>query len=98
LPLLLYDEHAAVMPPRDSRKTMDWTRFIGKKEKLTALLTSHNFSHALDRGDRPAMVNRGALAGDLARERRKEIAAQDMLNLFWVAGGIGKDQSEQVTL
>jgi ABC-type uncharacterized transport system ATPase component len=77
---------------------MELTRFIERIEKLTALLTSHNFSHALDRGEKPTLTNRGALVGDLVRERPEEVTAQNMLNLFRVAGGSGKDQSEQMTL
>jgi hypothetical protein len=77
---------------------MDLTRFIGRERKLTAFGISHKSTLALDRDEKPTLTNRGALAGGLARERREEVTEQNMLNLFRVAGGIGKDQSEQVTL
>jgi len=91
--ILLLDEHTAALDPRASRKVMELTRSIVRREKLTTLMITHNLAHALDSGDRTIMMNRGSISGDLGSEQLGTMTVQDLMSLFWAAGTT--DEGEQ---
>ncbi len=81
--LLLLDEHTAALDPRASGKIMELTKQIVQEERLTALMITHNLSHALDYGDRAIMMSRGRIVRDLGKEERGRMTVKDLLELYW---------------
>lgn len=81
--ILLLDEHTAALDPRASRKIMDLTKDIVKEQGLTALMVTHNLSHALDSADRIVMMSRGRMIRELQKDQLDNLSPEDLLQLFW---------------
>jgi putative ABC transport system ATP-binding protein len=81
--ILLLDEHTAALDPRASRKIMNLTRDVVRRQELTTLMVTHNLAHALESADRIIMMSRGRLARDMQKEDLSQLAAEDLLQLFW---------------
>ncbi len=92
--ILLLDEHTAALDPRASRKIMELTRQIVRREKLTTMMITHNLSHALDSEDRIVMMSRGTVARDLGKDLVRTLRVKDLLNLFWETQSKEESMSE----
>jgi putative ABC transport system ATP-binding protein len=83
--ILLLDEHTAALDPRASRKIMDLTKDIVREQGLTALMVTHNLSHALEGADRIVMMSRGRVIQELQKDQLDNLSTEDLLQLFWQA-------------
>jgi putative ABC transport system ATP-binding protein len=80
--LLLLDEHTAALDPVSAEKVMELTVDIVRREKLTAMMITHNMQSALQTGTRTLMLDSGAVALDLRDPQRREMTVQNVLDLF----------------
>lgn len=60
--LLLLDEHTAALDPKTSKITMEKTKALIEKEKMTTIMISHDFEEAIEFSDNIIMLNKGKLA------------------------------------
>ena len=61
-------------------------RIIGR-DKLTALMITHNMRDALKYGNRLIMMYNGRILVDVAGEEKKNLTTQDLLLMFEKAAG-----------
>jgi putative ABC transport system ATP-binding protein len=87
--LLLLDEHIANLDPRTAQIVLDLTETIVSKEKITALMVTHNMELALKYGNRLLMMHQGRVVVDLNQEQRAGLTIGDLIAAFEQAAGRG---------
>ena len=85
--LLLLDEHTAALDPKTAAKVLALTERIIDRDKLTALMITHNMRDALKYGNRLIMMYNGRILVDVAGEEKKNLTTQDLLLMFEKAAG-----------
>lgn len=80
--LLLLDEHTAALDPKTSKMVLELTDRMVKKEKLTAMMITHNMENAIAYGNRLIMLYNGQIAVDVRGEEKKQMTVPDLLELF----------------
>jgi putative tryptophan/tyrosine transport system ATP-binding protein len=80
--LLLLDEHCSALDPRMQTKIMEYTSMSIQKQKLTALMITHNLKDAIQYGNRLIMLHQGKIALDLNGEQKAKLTIGTLLNLF----------------
>ena len=85
--LLLLDEHTAALDPKTAAKVLSLTERIIDRDKLTALMITHNMRDALKYGNRLIMMYNGSILVDVAGEEKKNLTTQDLLLMFEKAAG-----------
>ena len=85
--LLLLDEHTAALDPKTAAKVLSLTERIIDRDKLTALMITHNMRDALKYGNRLIMMYNGRILVDVAGEEKKNLTTQDLLLMFEKAAG-----------
>ena len=80
--LLLLDEHTAALDPQTSEMVLEVTQRTVTKEKLTALMVTHNMEDALRFGNRLIMLHQGRVLLDLSKEEKRNMTVFDLLELF----------------
>ena len=80
--LLLLDEHTAALDPQTSEMVLKVTQRTVIKEKLTALMVTHNMEDALRFGNRLIMLHQGRVLLDLSKEEKRNMTVFDLLELF----------------
>ena len=86
--LLLLDEHTAALDPKTAAKVLSLTERIIDRDKLTALMITHNMRDALKYGNRLIMMYNGRILVDVAGEEKKNLKVSDLLAKFEeVSGG-----------
>jgi putative ABC transport system ATP-binding protein len=83
--LLLLDEHTAALDPKTAELVMSFTRDVVEKEKLTAIMITHNMRMALENGDRLLMMHRGDILLDFDEKSKSMLSVNDLLKRFDVA-------------
>lgn len=63
--LLLLDEHTAALDPKTSRMIMSKTKQLIDKQKITAMMISHNLRDAIKYSDRIIMLDKGKVILDV---------------------------------
>ena len=84
---MLLDEPTAALDPKTAAKVLSLTERIIDRDKLTALMITHNMRDALKYGNRLIMMYNGRLLVDVAGEEKKNITTQDLLLMFEKAAG-----------
>lgn len=82
--ILLLDEHTAALDPKSAKKILEITNDLIKKEKITALMITHNINDALVNGNRLFIMNGGKLIQDMDEERKNQLKPADILNYYEV--------------
>lgn len=85
--LLLLDEHIAKLDPNTAGIVLSLTESIIGREKMTALMVTHNMEHALRYGNRLLMMHKGKVIVDLDTEKRKGTTVNDLLSAFEHSSG-----------
>ena len=85
--LLLLDEHTAALDPKTAAQGLSLTERIIDRDKLTALMITHNMRDALKYGNRLIMMYNGRILVDVAGEEKKNLTTQDLLLMFEKAAG-----------
>jgi putative ABC transport system ATP-binding protein len=80
--LLLLDEHTAALDPASAEKVLHITRDIISREKLTAMMITHNIHSALKTGTRTVMLDSGRIILDISGKERDEMTVPHLLELF----------------
>jgi putative ABC transport system ATP-binding protein len=85
--LLLLDEHIATLDPKTARIVLELSEAIVQRERMTAMMVTHNMELALRYGNRLIMMHKGRIIVDLDHERRKSYTVQDLVTAFERASG-----------
>lgn len=80
--LLLLDEHVAALDPRSARLVSDQTERGLRETGASALMVTHDMSHALERSDRILMMHRGRLVLDISGDEKNELDTQKLVHRF----------------
>ncbi len=85
--LLLLDEHTAALDPKTAAKVLELSAKIIEKQKLTALMITHNMRDAIAMGNRLIMMNEGRIVVDVSGEEKQKLTRADLMGLFEQAAG-----------
>ena len=85
--LLLLDEHTAALDPKTAAKVLEISDKIVEKNKLTALMVTHNMKDAITHGNRLIMMHEGHVIYDVSGEEKKALHVSDLLKRFEEASG-----------
>jgi len=85
--LLLLDEHTATLDPKTARIVLELSDMVVTREKMTAMMVTHNMEVALRYGNRLIMMHKGRIIVDLNHEQRKNLAVSDLVAAFERASG-----------
>lgn len=80
--LLLLDEHTAALDPKTAKKVLTLTDEIIEKNKLTAIMITHNMNDAIAHGNRLIMMNAGKIIFDVQGEEKKKLSIANLLEKF----------------
>lgn len=80
--VLLLDEHTAALDPGMAEFIMELTQKVVVGRKLTTLMVTHSMRQALDFGDRTVMLHGGEIVLDVAGDKRKDLAVEDLIAMF----------------
>ncbi len=80
--LLLLDEHTAALDPRTASKVMDLTDSMVRKNRLTALMVTHNMNQALKYGNRMVMLHQGKIQLDIKGEEKQKLTVAEIVAEF----------------
>lgn len=82
--ILLLDEHTAALDPKSAKKILEITNELISKEKITALMITHNINDALVNGNRLFIMNDGHLIQDMDAQKKNQLKPADILNYYEV--------------
>lgn len=85
--LFLLDEHTANLDPRTAEIVLNLTDLIIEREKMTAMMVTHNMEMALKHGNRLIMMHKGRNVVDIGYKEKKNLTIKDLLNAFSRAAG-----------
>ena len=77
--LLLLDEHTSALDPKTSKVIMEKTKKLIDKQKITALMISHNLRDALKYADRIVMLDKGKIILDVPS---KNITEEELAKIY----------------
>lgn len=80
--LLLLDEHTAALDPKTAAKVLELTDTIIARDKLTAMMVTHNMKQAIEYGNRLIMMHEGRIVVDVEGEEKKKLSVRDLLEKF----------------
>ena len=80
--LLLLDEHTAALDPKTSEQLMLATNEQVTKNKLTALMITHNLADALKYGNRLIILNAGKIVLDVRDSDKAALDDTQILKYF----------------
>jgi putative tryptophan/tyrosine transport system ATP-binding protein len=85
--VLLLDEHVAALDPNAAQTVMDLTDALVAREKITALMVTHNMDVALKYGNRLLMMHKGKCIVDIGAEEKAKLTLIDLMKAFERAAG-----------
>ncbi|MBP3657057.1 MAG: ABC transporter ATP-binding protein [Clostridia bacterium] len=85
--LLLLDEHTAALDPKTAAKVLELSEMIIAKQKLTAMMITHNMRDAIAMGNRLIMMHEGRIVVDVRGEHKASLTREDLMGLFEKAAG-----------
>jgi putative tryptophan/tyrosine transport system ATP-binding protein len=80
--LILLDEHTAALDPKNAQIVLALTNKFIKDFKLTAMMITHNMSHAIEFGNRLLMMDKGEIIYDVEGEAKKELTVEKLIERF----------------
>lgn len=85
--ILLLDEHIAKLDPRTAETVMVMTDTIIQREKMTAMMVTHNMEIALRFGNRLVMMHKGKVVVDIHGKEKDALTVPDLIHAFEQACG-----------
>jgi len=85
--ILLLDEHIATLDPKTAETVLSLSDVIIEREKMTAMMVTHNMELALRYGNRLIMMHKGRIVVDMAEADKKALSIGDLVNAFEKAAG-----------
>ena len=83
--LLLLDEHTAALDPKTADIVMRATIEAVERDRLTALLVTHNMQHALAHGNRVVMMSEGRIVFEANADEKARLTVEGLMRRFHVA-------------
>ena len=80
--LILLDEHTAALDPKNAEIVLELTDKFITEYKLTAMMITHNMSHAIEYGNRLLMMDQGEIIFDVAGDAKKELTVEKLIEKF----------------
>ena len=80
--LMLLDEHTAALDPRNAEIVMDLTKEYIERDKLTAMMVTHNMQFAIDYGNRLIMMDEGHIILDVRGDEKSRLTVQGLVDEF----------------
>lgn len=80
--LLLLDEHTAALDPTTAAKVLQISEEIIERDKLTAMMITHNMNDAIVHGNRLIMMNNGQIIYDVQGEEKQKLTKADLMAKF----------------
>lgn len=77
--LLLLDEHTSALDPKTSKVIMEKTKQLINKQRITALMVSHNLRDAIKYADRIVMLDKGKIILDIPS---KNITEEELSKIY----------------
>lgn len=81
--LLLLDEHTAALDPGAAEKVMAVTKELVEREKITAIMITHDMEYALQYGTRTIMLDSGRVVLDLEGNERETMTPGQLAEMFY---------------
>ncbi|MGL4107544.1 ABC transporter ATP-binding protein [Clostridium sp. LP20] len=80
--ILLLDEHTAALDPKTSETIINLTNTIVKEKNITAIMITHNLTHAIKFGNRLVMMHRGEAILDIGELEKKNLTKENLVEEF----------------
>jgi putative ABC transport system ATP-binding protein len=80
--LILLDEHTAALDPKNAQIVLDLTDTFIREYRLTAMMITHNMSHAIEYGNRLLMMDKGEIIFEAAGEAKKALTVERLIEKF----------------
>jgi putative tryptophan/tyrosine transport system ATP-binding protein len=80
--LILLDEHTAALDPKNAGIVLEMTNRFIKEFNLTAMMITHNMSHAIEFGNRLLMMDKGEIIFDVEGEAKRELTVEKLVKKF----------------
>lgn len=80
--ILLLDEHTAALDPKTSENIINLTNKIIKEKNITAIMITHNLSHAIEYGNRLLMMHRGKAILDIGEYEKSQLTKNALVEEF----------------
>jgi putative ABC transport system ATP-binding protein len=85
--ILLLDEHIATLDPKTAQTVLGLSDDVIEREKMTAIMVTHNMELALRYGNRLIMMHQGRIVVDMGEADKKALTVSDLVNAFEKAAG-----------
>ena len=85
--ILLLDEHIATLDPKTAQTVLNLTDIVVQREKMTAMMVTHNMDIALHYGNRLVMMHKGKIVVDMGEANKKALTISDLVTAFEQAAG-----------
>lgn len=80
--IILLDEHCAALDPKTAAAVMRATVEAVERDRLTALMVTHNMQHAIDFGNRLVMMMDGRVIYEAAGDEKKALTVEALVERF----------------
>jgi putative ABC transport system ATP-binding protein len=80
--LILLDEHTAALDPKNAQIVLELTNKFIEEYKLTAMMITHNMSHAIEYGNRLLMMDKGEIIFEAEGEEKKALTVEKLIDKF----------------
>jgi putative ABC transport system ATP-binding protein len=80
--LILLDEHTAALDPKNAAIVLELTDRFVREYRLTAMMITHNMSHAIEYGNRLLMMDKGEIIFDVEGEEKKSLTVEKLIEKF----------------
>ncbi|TSK06674.1 MAG: ATP-binding cassette domain-containing protein [Geobacter sp.] len=80
--LILLDEHTAALDPKNAEIVLELTNKFISEYNLTAMMITHNMSHAIEFGNRLLMMDGGEIIFDIEGEEKKALTVEKLIQKF----------------
>uniref|UniRef100_C6E0X2 ABC transporter related protein n=1 Tax=Geobacter sp. (strain M21) TaxID=443144 RepID=C6E0X2_GEOSM len=80
--LILLDEHTAALDPKNAEIVLELTNKFISEYNLTAMMITHNMSHAIEFGNRLLMMDKGEIIFDVEGEEKKALTVEKLIQKF----------------
>jgi putative tryptophan/tyrosine transport system ATP-binding protein len=80
--LILLDEHTAALDPKNAQIVLELTNKFIAEYKLTAMMITHNMSHAIEYGNRLLMMDKGEIIFEAHGEEKKGLTVEKLIDRF----------------
>jgi putative ABC transport system ATP-binding protein len=82
--LLLLDEHTAALDPKTAEIVMQATTAAVQRDRLTALMVTHNMQHALAFGNHLIMMSEGRIVYEARAVEKASLTVESLVKRFQV--------------